>query len=48
MRLADRIIVLDHGRVAGTGPWEQLSCRGTLLSQLIQATAGPDDAARRA
>jgi len=39
MRLADRIIVLDHGRIAETGTWEELTCPGTLLYQLIHVPA---------
>jgi len=36
MRLADRLIVLDNGRVAETGTYDQLTGRDSLLSQLIQ------------
>ncbi|HTZ24528.1 MAG TPA: hypothetical protein VMC83_11105 [Streptosporangiaceae bacterium] len=38
MRLADRLIVLDNGRIAETGTYDQLIGRDSLLSQLIQVT----------
>ncbi|MBL1066925.1 ATP-binding cassette domain-containing protein [Streptomyces sp. 7-21] len=43
-RHADRIIVLDHGRVAETGSYAQLTAKPSVFAELLALQEGQDDA----
>jgi len=42
IRLAHRIVVLDQGRVAAAGTWDQLARRPGLFRSLVQAGMGAE------
>ena len=42
IREADRIVVLEQGRVAETGTWEELQVRGGVFQQLLATLAAAD------